>query len=100
MEFYSAKLPYYNCGFWVDDDDRIIDAAPIMYWAIGRKLKTFEIWARSRGGHVEKHQEALDRGSYVDIRPPHYNPFLRPKGSFKAGKHLRVPGKPSQVDSD
>lgn len=53
MEFYRAELPYYTCGFWVDDDKVIIDAAPIMYWAIGRKLESFMKWAQTRKGKVQ-----------------------------------------------
>lgn len=51
MEFYRAELPHYVCGFWVSDG-RIVDAAPIMYWAIGRRLVSFEKWVKSRGGSV------------------------------------------------
>jgi len=54
MEFYRAELPYYTCGFWVDDDNVIIDAAPIMYWAIGRKLESFDKFVRFRKGRVVK----------------------------------------------
>lgn len=52
MEFYRAEMPHYVCGFWVDDDEVIVEAAPIMRWAIGRRLETFRIWAKSRDGQV------------------------------------------------
>ena len=53
MEFYRAELPYYTCGFWVDDDRIIVDAAPIMHWAIGRTLNSFVKWAKTRRGVVQ-----------------------------------------------
>lgn len=49
---YRAVLPYYCCGF-LAEDGLIIDAAPIMRWAIGKTVTEYTQWAASKGGKVE-----------------------------------------------
>jgi len=50
--FFRALLPHYTCGFFVENGE-IVDAAPIMAWAIGKSLLVFERWAWRKGGAVE-----------------------------------------------
>jgi|SRR6185369_9969185 len=95
MEFYRAELPYYTCGFWVDND-RIVEAAPIMSWAVGRKLIDFMKWAYIKNGKVTSLGEEIA----AELRSPHSNLVLRrPRGS-NVGEPHPGPGEPPQVDSE
>lgn len=53
-DLYRATLPHYCCGFEVErSSGDILDAAPIMRWAVGKKLEAFKKWAESKGGKIE-----------------------------------------------
>ena len=51
-DLYQATLPHYCCGFEVENNT-ILDAAPIMRWAIGKSIEEYIRWAKSKGGSVE-----------------------------------------------
>jgi len=53
QELYQATLPHFCCGFLVENQ-KIVDAAPIMRWAVGKSLAEFVRWARGKGGKVER----------------------------------------------
>lgn len=52
-KLYRAILPYYCCGLIVLDD-RVVDAAPIARWSVGKSLDEFKRWAATKRGAVEE----------------------------------------------
>jgi len=50
---YRVMMPYYVCGF-LTIDNKIIECAPIMYWAKDKGVLFFSKWVKSKGGIVEK----------------------------------------------
>ena len=94
MEFYRAELPYYTCGFWVDDDRVIINAAPIMGWAIGRTLDSFVKWANSKGGQVDR----IPTGVLIEYEDSDTNVVTGSVRGSKVGEPLPVCGKSSEVN--
>lgn len=44
---------YYACYGIVVDDDRIVEAAPIARWAVGKPFAEFVAWVRRKGGRVD-----------------------------------------------
>lgn len=51
--YHRAILPHYMCQFVVRAG-RIVEAAPVMQWAIGRPIGVFRKWVRSKGGRIEQ----------------------------------------------
>ena len=44
---------YYACYGIVIEDDRIVEAAPIARWAVGKSFEYFKNWVRGKGGRVD-----------------------------------------------
>jgi len=53
FDLYRVTLSYFCCGFFVQDGE-IVDAAPIIRWAVGKSLAQFVRWAEGKGGKVER----------------------------------------------
>jgi hypothetical protein len=50
---YQATLPYACAGIVVDQESgRIVEAAPIFKWAIGKQLSFFQSWVQRKRGTV------------------------------------------------
>ena len=49
---YRVVLSYAVAGITVRDG-RIVDAAPILAWTIGKSFKWFQFWVRQKSGTVE-----------------------------------------------
>lgn len=49
---YKITLPYACCGLVVAGG-RVIDAAPIVGWMVGRTLATVMLWIRKKQGRIE-----------------------------------------------
>jgi hypothetical protein len=51
---YRATTSYFCAGLETSLDpgryDQIIDAAPIIRWAVGKQLREFKLWLDSKGG--------------------------------------------------
>ena len=52
-KLYQVNTAYFCCGI-VTAADRVMDAAPIMKWAIGRRLGYVIEWVRTKGGTVRE----------------------------------------------
>ena len=50
-EFYYVETLYFTCGIMVHDR-KVIDAAPIMKWSIGKWLSEVQEWANRKGGNI------------------------------------------------
>lgn len=44
-----VSLPYATYGVKVDDHDRIVAAAPIAHWMVGKHWSDVEVWLRGKG---------------------------------------------------
>lgn len=51
---YQIRTSYFTCGIETDENDLIIDAAPILKWAIGKNLSFVKNWVYRKGGEVNK----------------------------------------------
>lgn len=51
---YRITTSYFCCGLVTDDTGLITDAAPIMYWSIGKKLESVRWWVSGKNGTVEE----------------------------------------------
>ena len=45
-------MPHYVCGLIINEDHTVIQAAPIMQWAIGKPIHQVIRWAKNKGGKV------------------------------------------------
>ncbi len=54
---YQVTTNYFCCGIITDDNDLIIDVAPIMYWSIGKRFEDIRWWISSKNGTVRLCQE-------------------------------------------
>lgn len=52
LTHYRVTLAYVCCGVSVRDG-LIVDAAPILKWAVGKSLQYFRNWVRLKGGTIE-----------------------------------------------
>ena len=52
-DLYRVVMPYYVCGF-LAIGDKIVECAPIMFWAKDKGVLFFSRWIKSKGGRVEK----------------------------------------------
>ncbi len=52
MLLYRATTSYFCCGLLVEDGV-IRDAAPIVKWAIGKRLVEFSAWIARKHGSLE-----------------------------------------------
>ena len=46
------EAPHFTCGLLVDASGAVVDAAPIMRWAIGKPLAAVRAWVLSKGGAI------------------------------------------------
>lgn len=46
-------VPHFCCGVIVQEDNTIIDAAPILAWAVGKHFRQLRDWLRGKGGNYE-----------------------------------------------
>jgi hypothetical protein len=53
---YQATTRYFCCGLEVESG-RVMSAAPIIKWMIGKSLADVESWLRRKGGKLEKVSE-------------------------------------------
>lgn len=47
---YRAMTSYFVCGLLVDWDGRVVRAAPIMAWAVGKPINVVRKWVISKQG--------------------------------------------------
>ena len=52
-ELYHVETLYFTCGIIVRDR-KVVDAAPIMKWSIGKWLSEVQEWANRKGGSTQK----------------------------------------------
>jgi hypothetical protein len=45
-----VSLSYATYGIALDDDDMVVDAAPIARWMIGKRWIDVQAWLRGKGG--------------------------------------------------
>lgn len=57
--WYRVEAPYMCCGI-EERDGTIINAAPIMRWAIGKSLTSVSNWIYNKGYKIEPLQEHQD----------------------------------------
>ena len=59
LSLYRVTLPYAVCGLEVDAAGVVVRAAPLLHWAVGKRVAVVAGWVRRRGGACVK-VEALE----------------------------------------
>jgi hypothetical protein len=48
---YRVDVPHFCCGIIVKDE-KVVKAAPIMKWAVGKPLTVIQAWVKSKRGTI------------------------------------------------
>ena len=46
-------MPWFCCGVIVRSDNVVVEAAPILAWAVGKPFAAVRDWLRAKGGGYE-----------------------------------------------
>ena len=53
MTLWFVDLPHFCCGIETDPSGRVVVAAPIMKWALGKNLAEVRKWVAKKRGKME-----------------------------------------------
>ena len=51
---FSIDLPYGNFGIVTDDNRRVVEAAPMGKWMVGKYIAYITNWVKKKGGTIQQ----------------------------------------------